>query len=105
MNIDLNESELRKTLNETIELLELTIRSARRCAYDLKHAAQSVNDTNLAEFMQERASFFIKLFQSGSDVKDYRHKLRKKIDNLEICVDTLRAKLKEQNIEDPTFII
>jgi DNA polymerase III delta prime subunit len=59
-------------LHDTLETLELTIRSARRCAYDL----------NSAEFT-DRAKYWIKLFQSGNSCKDYRHELHRTILNLE----------------------
>jgi hypothetical protein len=57
-------------MRDTVEALELTIRSARRCAYDLTHAADMIalgrTDAEMATMFRERAGHFIRLFQSAT---------------------------------------
>jgi hypothetical protein len=89
-------------LRDAIETLELTIRSARRCAYDLNHAAGDVRDASMRKIYQERADFFVKLFQSGNAMKDYRHRLYDQISDLEFKLKQLRDLLAEHKIDDPT---
>lgn len=93
--------------NDTVETLELTVRSARRCAYDLKHCADSLTvrggrDKEMAAIFSERAEFFVKLFQSGNSMKDYRHRLHNQIAELEAKVQTQRKLLAEHDLTDPT---
>lgn len=95
-------------LNDTIETLELTIRSARRCAYDLRHCADYVArprgiDVEMVKMFSERANHYVALFQSGNSMKDYRHRLHHVIDEHERTIETLRALLAEHKIDDPTI--
>jgi hypothetical protein len=98
-------------LGDTIETLELTIRSARRCAYDLRHcvdclgmdAVSHLTGDDTRKMFRDRADYFVKLFQSGNAMKDYRHQLYHEIDELERRVETLRRILKEHKIDDPTL--
>jgi hypothetical protein len=94
-------------LRDTIETLELTIRAARRCAYDLRHCTGMLNmpgrkDPKLNRVFEERAAYFLKLFQSGNTCKDYRHNLHRTIDELEGKIERLRGILAEHKIVDPT---
>lgn len=88
----------------TVEALELSVRAARRCAYDLKHCVESLDtvDSVTAEVYRDRARAWIALFQSGNSVKDYRHELHRTIDQQETVIEKLRAVLSEHGIEDPT---
>jgi hypothetical protein len=97
-------------LQDAIETLELTIRSARRCAYDLRHCADSLSlnrprsasDSEMAKLFSDRADFFVKLFQSGNAMKDYRHSLYEQISGLEFNLAQLRGILAKHKIADPT---
>lgn len=89
-------------LKDTIETLELTIRAARRCAYDYRHCANDVRDKERRKLYLERSDYYVDLFQSGNSCKDYRHKLHQTIDELEMRVDRLRDVLKKAGIADPT---
>lgn len=68
-----------------LEQHNLLIKTARRCAYDLKHCVDGLPaKSNLREFgMEERANFYIGLFQSGNSMKDYRIELIREIEKLE----------------------
>jgi hypothetical protein len=99
-------------LGDTIEALELTVRSARRCAYDLKHCADSYGlimfnagypNDEMVKLFRERADYFVKFFQHGNSMKDYRHNLHRTIEELESRVETLRGLLAEHKIDDPTI--
>lgn len=91
-------------LSDTIEILELTIRAARRCAYDLKHAAEMVKDKYFTDIFRDNAQHYVKLFQSGNECKDYRHRLHRTISEHEITIERLRKVLEENKIEDPTSL-
>lgn len=93
----------KELFDELIETLELTIRSSRRCAYDLGHASELIENKEMQSLFRQRANHYVKFFQSGNSCKDYRHELHRTIDNLEIKVESLRALLKEHNIPDPTM--
>lgn len=89
-------------LTDTIETLELTIRAARRCAYDLRHCAGEIANAEKSKLFSERADYYVALFQSGNACKDYRHKLHHTINELEMQLDTLRKLLVKRKIADPT---
>lgn len=97
------ESVDKELFDESVEALELTLRSARRCAYDLRHAAEILDDQVMSLLFRQRADHYVKLFQSGNSMKDYRHELHRTIEDLEMKVDSLRAVLKENNVPDPTI--
>lgn len=98
---------IRRWLNETTpedglaETLEITLRCARRCAYDLSHAADMItSDQEHFYFpwrkgMQKRADYWQSLFSSGTSMKDYRLQLHRALDERDHKIDRLRAKLIE----------
>jgi hypothetical protein len=94
-------------LRHTVEALELTVRSARRCAYDLVHCSDALimgrKDGEMAELFRERANHYVGLFQSGNAMKDYRHRLHDQIEEQERTIERLRALLAEHKIDDPTI--
>ncbi len=94
-------------LRDTVETLELTIRAARRCAYDLGHAADLIAlgrmNEEMATLFRERSKHYIGLFQSGNSMKDYRHRLHDEINEHESTIERLRAVLAEHKIDDPTI--
>jgi hypothetical protein len=95
-------------LRDTVETLELTIRAARRCAYDLRHCADYVArprgiDAEMVKMFGERADHYVALFQSGNSMKDYRHRLHHTIDEQERTIERLRELLAQHKIDDPTI--
>lgn len=92
---------IRRWLNETTpedglaETLAITVRCARRCAYDLSHAADMVSDGQWASRYRARSEHWQSLFSSGASMKDYRLKLHRDLDERERTIERLRARLKE----------
>jgi hypothetical protein len=88
------------------ELLELTIKAARRCAYDLSHASGDVRDPELRQLFARRARHWLSIFNPANGPKDYRHRLHHTIDDLENQVDRLAALCKKHGInpDDPNGI-
>lgn len=58
------------------DLFELLIKSARRCMYDLKHAADMVNDPYWRNVFRDGAEHYEKIFNSSADMKDYSSRLQ-----------------------------
>lgn len=95
---------LRRWLDEPIaedglaETLAITIRCARRCAYDLAHAADFIPETGFqrewGECYRDRADYWQSLFSSGASMKDYRLKLHTEIDDKAATIEKLRAELR-----------
>jgi hypothetical protein len=81
------------------ETLAITIRCARRCAYDLSHAADLIDDTGLwAGFgrrFEQKARHWQSLFSSGASMKDYRLGLHKELDEKDRLIEALRSELKK----------
>lgn len=88
------------------ETLAITIRCARRCAYDLSHAADLIDHRGpWAEFGQRferKAAHWQSLFSSGASMKDYRLELHNDLDKAERTIEKLRARLVELG-EPPTL--
>lgn len=76
------------------ETLAITIKCARRCAYDLSHAADCVDDARLARVYRTRAKHWQSLFSSGTSMKDYRLELHREIEKRDAVIESLRAELK-----------
>lgn len=89
--------------SEMVQINELTIMAARRCAYDLAHASQDINSFsyiyNEKIFIdyEERARHWQHIF-SPTGGKEYRHRLHVKISELEFEVEKLKNLLKENDI-------
>lgn len=81
------------------ELLELIVKVARRCAYDLRHAADDMSDKKTAELFHSRAATFLTIFDPADGGKNYRHRLHNEIDDLATKVSGLRQLCKDNNIE------
>jgi len=76
---------------------EALIRNARRCAYDLKHCADIVPESDfLAKRMQDRASMWADLFAKGNPGKDYRHRLLGRIYDLERFLEAMEKHFAAQ---------
>lgn len=76
----------------------LLTKMARRCAYDLSHAAFSGNSPELADMYEGRARMWLKIF-APDGVKDYRHRLYSDIDKLEFRVERLREFCKKNGLD------
>ncbi len=80
------------------EILELIIKAGRRCAYDLRHAADGIGYEEHRKLYLERAEMWLSIFNPANGPKDYRSKLHDKINHLEARVKTLEALCKENKI-------
>lgn len=89
----------------TRELFELLIKSARRCMYDLKHAADMVNDSYWRNVFRDSAEHYEKIFNSSADTKDYCSRLqnmvRKSEGDLAKAIALLDANKIDHNIRMP----
>lgn len=85
-------------LQETHEVL---LRSARRCAYDLKHAIEyiAIKDKFAVDLLTRKAAAWEALFSSGNAVKDYKLKLHLEISDLTYEVERLKKILDDRGID------
>jgi hypothetical protein len=81
------------------EYVELLVKAGRRCAYDLSHAADSIEAPTYKEFARERAELWLKVFNPADDRKNYRHHLHNVIYELERQIDKLVARCAEHNVD------
>ena len=77
---------------------QLLVKSARRCAYDLKHAADDVRDFTAREIFEDRAHMWLQIF-SPDGVKDYRHSLHRKISEQRSEIERLKKLCEENGID------
>ncbi len=56
----------------TLQLYEILLKSARRCAYDLNHAVDMIDESEMKQILLERAKYWKDLFTAGTNMKDYR---------------------------------
>lgn len=86
------------------ETLAITIRCARRCAYDLSHAADLIDHRGpWAEFgkrFEQKAAHWQSLFSSGTRMKDYRLELHHELEKAERTIEALRARLRDAGLSD-----
>lgn len=81
------------------EMIELLTKAGRRCAYDLKHAADYMTgDVEFQKIMRDRADHFLSVFNPGNDQKNYRTRLHGIILNLENEVAKLKEVCRKYNI-------
>ncbi len=67
---------------------EILIRAARRCAYDLCHAADYIpSDEFVAAELRERGQHWAELFAKGNPGKDYRNQLHHRINELATALE------------------
>lgn len=81
------------------ELLELTIKAARRCAYDLRHAADEMPKGEFRDILSGRAVGWLTIFDPTNGPKDYRHRLHRDIVMLEMENERLIELLKSKGID------
>lgn len=98
----------RDTAAELRQLNELMVKSARRCAYDLRHAASYLSMTGEngkippeCEIFHERSRHWLSVFNPADGGKNYRSKLINDIEELHDEVDRLEKLCRDNNI-DPT---
>lgn len=84
-----------------IEVHDLTVLAARRCAYDLKHAAAEIGESRYGTDYHGRAYLWLDIFSPADGGKQYRHRLHHEIYELEAQVRNYREFLKERDIPDP----
>jgi len=57
------------------ELFELLVKAARRCAYDLGHAIDNIDNRDIASEFRERQRYWLTIFDPANGPKEYRHRL------------------------------
>jgi len=90
---------MRKTPHEElVDMLTLNIMAARRCAYDLRHAADSSDNDFERELYSNRARQWLGIF-NPSGVKEYYHDLVHENSSLKRKVEYYVELCKKHNIE------
>lgn len=84
------------------ELNDLLVKSGRRCAYDLRHAADLIVDGEMSKMFYERSQYWLGIFNPGNDQKNYRHRLYNTIEELELRIAKLQERCEDNgiNIDD-----
>lgn len=86
------------------ELLELVVKSARRCAYDLHHAAGMIDRSGwYSEYrtvFAEKSNRYLTIFNPADDGKSYRAKLHNEIDRLEMAIEKVREYCRKHGIDE-----
>lgn len=73
------------------EQLSLIVKAARRCAYDLRHAADMIPfEDTFSKVFRDRADHWLTVFNPADDGKNYRHRLHYDILDLESEVERLK---------------
>jgi hypothetical protein len=92
---------------EFFEQYTLVLKAARRCGYDLSHAATDIfmsytkseeERSKSEEFYSDRSQQWLEIF-APTGAKDYRHKLHMEIWELERKVDKLKKLCEENGIQ------
>lgn len=89
---------------ELVELHDVLLKAARRCAYDLSHALDMVtlpeaDETQLLPAMRARCNLWIDIFAGADGLKDYRNRLHRRIEELEWDLLQAETALKKHGIE------
>lgn len=90
-------TESKDPIDFIIDDYNILIMAARRCAYDLGHAANEI-DRPTIDYSQ-RHKIWLKLFEHDG-IKNYRNEMLKEIFDLKIEVKHLKELLKKHGIED-----
>lgn len=94
-------SRLVKNDSDLVDHHTLLLLSARRCAYDLKHAAGEIDPLSpFAEEFESRANNWLSIF-APDGIKNYRSELHRTIGELDLRNEQLERVLKENNIPLP----
>lgn len=89
---------------QLVQQHDLLLKSARRCAYDMRHASDFIpvsagNELFGAKFYRERANMWLGIF-TPDGIKNYQHELFNRISELERELERTRALLAKNGIED-----
>ena len=79
--------KLNDPIQDMKELNRVIIRAARRCAYDLGHAAGEIKDPDTQKIFWDRHYMWLNVFNPVNGGKDYRDELHRRISFLEHRVD------------------
>lgn len=93
------------TIGEMAVMLDNTICHARRCAYDLRHAASAIDPTGPLgryeyDLYHDRAQMWIKTF-APNGAKEYRSQSLKDAMNLEDRIAELERIVDKAGLPDP----
>ena len=88
-------------IEHLIEIHELIVMAARRCAYDLKHASAEIKNQDAGEFYETASQHWLNIFNCANMGKEYRHRLHREIMDRDHKLQQYRNWLEEQEIEDP----
>ena len=96
------------TIGEMAVMLDNTICHARRCAYDLRHAASCIHAANGKELPEhkvfyDRAHMWIDLF-APNGAKEYRSQQGQLIARLERRIEELERIIDKAGLPDPERI-
>lgn len=80
------------------ELLEIAVKSGRRCAYDLKHSIGH-NSPEFEKILSDRADHWLTIFNSAQDMKNYRIRMHRSIEKLEDEVERLSVLCRKNGID------
>lgn len=81
------------------ELFELLVKAARRCNYDLNHAADNITDETLREMFRKRFAMWKAIFEPANGIKDYRSKLYMQKAMLEVKLERAIELLDKNKID------
>ena len=93
-----------KPFSELAQQYELTLKAARRCAYDLSHCSSELymytDNKNISPWAdyESMSRNWLDIF-SPDGIKNYRHALHGEISRLESDVDRLRRLCLENGID------
>ena len=85
------DERLQDPVDSLKELLEVTTKAGRRCAYDLSHAIDLIpRDDPFVQSLRERAELWLSIFNPANGPNDYRNSLHHEIFKLEGEIVQLR---------------
>lgn len=84
----------------TKEMFELLSKAGLRCAYDLRHAADNIEDKELSKMFNDRAKMWLNIFNPNNGPKEYSNSLHKEIWGLERDIGRLKNLLIEKGVSE-----
>lgn len=84
----------------TKEMFEVISKAGLRCAYDLRHAADHINDKELSNMFNNRSKMWLNIFNPNNGPKNYQNSLHNEIYNLERDVEKLKKLLREKGVQE-----
>lgn len=86
--------------DDITELYELTVKLARRCTYDLRHIVEC-SSSEFKDLYMPRLKNYETIFEAATGTKDYRHRLHRRISELEFKVKELQELLVKSGVTLP----